>query len=122
MAEYVGTAAATKPTDASVPTGAKYWETDTDKIYEWDGDSWVLKSVGGAALVTDPNYTTVIYESGGYTYLCKAAVGTARSTEAWRVLRITDSTGDGVYAGTGLPEHAATDAATVAALTYTLGA
>jgi hypothetical protein len=52
MAEYVGTSAATKPTDASVPTGSKYWESDTDKIYEWDGDSWVLKSIGGAGLVT----------------------------------------------------------------------
>lgn len=76
----------------------------------------------GAGLVADPSLTLVKYTGSGYTYLCEAAPGTARSTAAWRVCRITDATGDCVYAGTGLPQHAATDLATVAALTYTLGA
>jgi len=77
---------------------------------------------GDAAHVTDPPYTLIKYSSGGYTYLCEAKIGTARSTAAWRVQRITDATGDIVFAGTGLFAHAATDASTVAALTYTLGA
>lgn len=76
----------------------------------------------GAGLVTAPALSMAKYVGGGYTYLCEAAPLTARSTAAWQVCRITDATGDCVYAGTGLPEHAATDLATVAALTYTLGA
>jgi hypothetical protein len=93
-----------------------------DKRYEWDGDSWVLKSVGGAALITDPTLTYVNYSNATYTYYCEAAAGTARSTAAWQVTRKTNATGDMIYAGTGAFEHAATDIATVAALTYTLGA
>lgn len=81
-----------------------------------------VKSTNGAAHVTDPPLTLVKYTSGGYTYLCEAAIGSARSSAVWRVTRVTDATGDIVYAGTGLFEHASTDAATVASLTYTLGA
>jgi hypothetical protein len=70
----------------------------------------------------------VKYTGGGYTYLCEASPGTARSSSAWRILRITDATGDMLYASQadggerGEFSHAATDLATVAALTYTLGA
>lgn len=86
-----------------------------------------LPSTSGAAHVTAPALTVVKYTSGGYTYICEAVMGTARSTAAWRVMRITDATGDIVYAGVagttvGTFAFAATDAATVAALTYTLGA
>ena len=96
--------------------------SDTGVVYEWTGAAWQVISTGGAAHVTDPSLTLLKYASGGYTYLCEAEIGTARSTAAWRVTRITDATGDMVFAGTGLFAHAATDAATVAALTYTLGA
>ena len=77
--------------------------------------------------VTSPSYSFVKYAGSGYTYLAEAALGTARSTAAWRVSRITDATGDIVYAGVagttvGTFAFAATDLATVAALTYTLGA
>ena len=92
-----------------------------------NGDTGPIKSTGGAAHVTDPAYTLVKYTGSGYTYLCESVMGTARSTAAWRVFRITDATGDGVYAGVagttvGTFAFAATDLATVAALTYTLGA
>jgi len=76
----------------------------------------------GAGLVADPILTMVKYSGSGYTYLCEAAPGTARSTAAWRVCRITDASGDCVYAAAGLFAHAATSLAVVAALTYTLGA
>ena len=66
--------------------------------------------------------TFIKYSDATYEYYCESAVGTARSTTAWRVLRKTLSTGDLVYAGTGHAEHAATDLTTVGALTYTLGA
>lgn len=85
----------------------------------------VVKSTNGAPHFTSPSYSFVKYTGSGYTYLCEAAMGTARSTSAWRVARITDATGDIVYAGAvgatvGTFAFAATDLATVAALTYTL--
>lgn len=73
-------------------------------------------------LADDPALTLVKYAGGGYTYYCEGMPGTARSTALWRVMRITDATGDVVYAGNGSASHAATDLATVAALTYTLEA
>jgi len=96
-------------------------------VYTWGGAAWVQTSTGGASHITDPAYSLVKYSGSGYTYLCEAAIGTARSTAAWRVLRITDATGDMVYAGTvgttaGTFAFAGTSLAVVAALTYTLGA
>lgn len=92
--------------------------------YMWAGTvlGWIRTAANGAAHVTDPSLTMIKYTGSGYTYICEAAIGTARSTAGWRVLRITDATGDTVYAGTGLFAHAATSLAVVAALTYTLGA
>lgn len=72
--------------------------------------------------LVDAALTMLKYTGSGYTYLCEASPNTARSGATWRVMRITDATGDTVYAGAGKFEHAATDLATVAALTYTLGA
>lgn len=72
--------------------------------------------------VADPPMSMVKYAGSGYTYLCEAPPGTARSTASWRVMRITDASGDCVFAGTGAFGHAATDLATVAALAYTLEA
>lgn len=83
---------------------------------------WLSGLVGGAALVTDQALTYVTYSDATYTYYCEAPVGTARSTAGWQVSRKTNATGDIVYAGTGAFAHAATDIATVTALTYTLGA
>lgn len=79
---------------------------------------------GQAELGADFALNTIKYSGGGYTYFCETPPGAdcARSTDAWRVLRINDATGDAVYAGAGRFEHSATDLATVAALTYTLGA
>ena len=70
----------------------------------------------------DPALTLVKYAGGGYTYYAESMPGTARSAAAWRVMRVTDATGDMIYAGSGAAAYAATDLATVAALTYTLGA
>lgn len=70
----------------------------------------------------DPPFTLVQYADATYQYLCEAMPGTARSDAAWRVCRVTIATGDMVYAGAGSAAHSATDLATVAALTYTLGA
>lgn len=91
-------------------------------VWTWYGSYWVKTITDGAVHVTDPSYSLVKYSGGGYTYYAEAAIGTARSTAAWRVSRITDATGDALYAGTGLFAHAATSLAVVAALTYTLGA
>ena len=66
--------------------------------------------------------TCIQYTGSGYTYFCEAVIGSARSDSVWRVLRKTDATGDLVYADTGAFDNAADDLATVAALTYTLGA
>lgn len=83
--------------------------------------------IGGAGHTTSPSYSFVKYAGSGYTYIAEAIMGTARSTALWRVMRITDATGDIVYAGAvgstvGTFVFAATDLATVAALTYTLAA
>lgn len=86
-----------------------------------------IDGTDGALHTTSPAYTLVKYAGGGFTYFCNAVPGTARSTAAWRVSRLTDATGDIVYAGAvgstvATFAFAATDLATVAALTYTLGA
>ena len=86
-----------------------------------------MQGIDGAAHVTDPLLTTVVYAGSGYTYICKAPMGTARSTAGWQIARFTDSNGDKVFAGAvgstvGTFAFAATDLATVAAHTYTLGA
>lgn len=65
----------------------------------------------------------VKYSDATYEYYCEAFPGSsaARSLPVWRVLRKTISSGDMVYAEGGEFEHAATNLATVAALTYTMG-
>ena len=121
------TAADTPITADVLRPGSIIWDSDTNQIRQYNGSAWNPISIGGAGHVTDPSYTLVKYTGSGYTYLCDAVMGTARSTAAWRVFRVTDATGDGVYAGVagttvGTFAFAATDLATVAALTYTLGA
>lgn len=40
---------------------------------------------------------TKVVESGGYTYICKAAVGTAENAAGWKIFRI-DTAGSKMYA------------------------
>lgn len=50
-----------------------------------------------------------VVEDGGYTYVCKAAAGTAESAELWKVFRV-DSTGNKMYAdGDANFDNTATD-------------
>ena len=51
--QYLGTtisgvAADTKPTLSANELGVVFVETDTDKIYQWDGDSWEVTTAGDA--------------------------------------------------------------------------
>ena len=39
-------------------------------------------------------YDTIIVESGGYTYVAEAAIGTPRATAAGRVKRIYENAGE----------------------------
>lgn len=81
-----------------------------------------LGSVHGALFTTSPPLTLIEYSDATYKYLCEAKPESARSDTVWQVLRITLATNDATFAGTGKFEHAATNIATVTALTYTLGA
>jgi hypothetical protein len=93
------------------------------EVFETSPGLYALQGmVGDASKVSAPTLTFVKYTGGGYTYWCEAAIGSARSGSVWMVARVTDATGDIIYAGTGVFDQAATDLATVAALTYTLGA
>lgn len=79
---------------------------------------------GGLPGVADDLALNLVqYKGGGYTYFCQCppGPGCARSAPVWRVMRMTDATGDMVFAGTGRFEHVATDLTAAAGLTYTLG-
>ena len=104
---------------ANVNAGYTAIDNDTGNLFLRTPTGWVPQD--GVEL------TLVKYAGSGFTYVAEAVMGTARSTAAWRVMRITDASGDIVYAGAvgstaGTFAFAATDLATVAALTYTLGA
>ena len=66
--------------------------------------------------------TLVQYSDATYNYYCESGPKNARSAAVWRISRKTIATGDIVYAGVGGFDHAATNLATVTALSYTLGA
>lgn len=51
----------------------------------------------GAKRVMDVDQQIKIVESGGYTYVCFANVGTPEATAEWKVFRV-DSTGNKMYA------------------------
>ena len=116
--------------------GKRWQATDNDdKIYSYrnPGAGWDYYldpvpdasgniPVSGTLTAADSALTFVTYSETGYEYYCEAAVGSALSDSVWQVIREDTATGFFVYAGTGLPAHAATDLATVKALTYTLGA
>jgi hypothetical protein len=40
--EFLGLAGDTKPTLTTGGVGAKFYETDTGKIFIWDGAAWVV--------------------------------------------------------------------------------
>lgn len=42
---------------------------------------------------TDTPYATKITESGSYTYIAKAAVGSAQSSAVWQAFRVDESSG-----------------------------
>lgn len=70
----------------------------------------------------DVSFKTVIYTSGGITYLCEASVGAILSAAVWRVQKI-DAAGNITHAGAsasncGKFDQVATDVATVVALSY----
>ena len=78
-------------------------------------------SNGGAHVGSTP-YTFQPYSGGGYSYWCEAPPLSNLSDPVWLIIRKNDATGAMLYAGTGKFDQLATDLATVAALTYTLGA
>lgn len=93
------------------------------QIQNWSFDEeykvLVQHTVGydGQALVRQEanDMQVKIVESGGYTYICKAAVGTAEATAKWKIYRI-DATGNKVYAdGNASYDNVASDPAS---LTY----
>jgi len=49
----------------------------------YDGENLVKQEAGDQQIK--------IVESGGYTYVCKSAVGTAEATAKWKVFRVNDS-------------------------------
>lgn len=105
--------------EGNVDAGEYSLDRDTGHVFLRTATGWTPQE--GVEL------SMVKYAGSGFTYIAEAVMGTARSTAAWRVMRITDASGDIVYAGSvgttaGTFSFAATDLATVAALTYTLGA
>jgi hypothetical protein len=53
-----------------------------------------------AARYVDPALTMIVDSSTtvGYTYICEAAPGTASSAALWRICKVTDATGNTVWA------------------------
>lgn len=116
--EY-NTASLRTASEAGVLAGEYALDKDTGNVFKRTSTGWDPQD--GVEL------NLVKYSGSGFTYIAEAVMGTARSTAAWRVFRTTDASGDIVYAGVvgttaGTFAFAATDLATVAALTYTLGA
>ena len=73
----------------------------------------------------EPPLNYVTYSDATYDYFCEAPMNTPLSDKAWRIYRKNKTTGQGIYAGNGDKDgynQPATNLATVAALTYTLGA
>jgi hypothetical protein len=102
--------------DARVPGGSVGKQVTLGGATTADG------SPAGLVVTVSKPTSYIKYTDAPYEYYCQAAVASARSDAVWQVIRKTIATGDMLYAGTGLAAHAATDIATVAALTYTLGA
>lgn len=42
--KFIGASGDTKPTDASIPIGSEFYESDTFKTYVYDGTDWHAKT------------------------------------------------------------------------------
>ena len=81
------------------------------------GDPYGNLFVGPSASIK-----TVIYTSGGITYICESSAGAVVTAAVWRVQKI-DASGNITHAGTSASncakfDRVATDVATVVALSY----
>jgi hypothetical protein len=73
-----------------------------------EGSALALSPKGNTWVELYPNQLKVV-ESGGYTYVCMATVGTAVASALWRIFRV-DSTGNLLYAdGNQNYDNVATD-------------
>jgi len=52
-----------------------------------------LSSSTDSVTIEETNYTTKITESGNYTYVAKAPIGTAQATAGWQAYRIDETSG-----------------------------
>ncbi len=97
---------------------------DNGDRYISTGTGWIKTHTNGAAQVDAPPYGSFEYQDATYLYQCEFVAGptAARSSPNHRVIRTTLADNTFLPAGTGDFKHKATDIATVAALTYTLGA
>src|SRR3990172_7690254 len=91
MAEYVKATLAelqaiSDANPAAIPVGAKGWVTTGDKIYEWDGDSWVLKSIAGAALVTDQSLIALTGGQSAAVTISTTSAQSAAITTGWAIV------------------------------------
>ena len=57
------------------------------------GDLLTKSTISGNVSVQSPNEALKLTESGNYTYVAKAPVGTLESAAAWKVFRIDETTG-----------------------------
>lgn len=60
-----------------------------------------IEVVNGAACVTDPARTRKMVDTGTYTYIGYAVPGAATSAAYWQVQRITNASGDRLFAAAG---------------------
>ena len=65
---------------------------------EYTGITQMQKGSAGAAWSTDPAWTTLIDDTGTYTYIGEAPPGSATSSAVWRIARITNATGSTYWA------------------------
>lgn len=67
------------------PTGAKFYRTDTDTWYKWDGDSWALDASGGSTIIIEEadgsptgSFDTLQVDSADGLVLTDLGAGVAR--------------------------------------------
>jgi len=96
-------------------TGQRWIKQSTGSIDSTTGEPVDDISTNGAKHITNGDFNQEIQESGGFTYIATAAVGTALASAAWKARRI-DSTGTTLYAdGDANFDNIATD---LTALSY----
>jgi hypothetical protein len=65
-------------------------------LQDGEGSALAISQRGNALIENYPQQVKIV-ESGGYTYVCFATVGTSVAASAWRIFRV-DSTGNVLYA------------------------